>query len=238
MPISFRFRLIPFIVSLLLVSLGIALAQWQTRRAEQKEMLAAQSAERLHLPSVVLTAKTADADLQVFRKLKLSGRFISEWPLYLDNRPLQGKAGLYVLMPFKLKDSNRYVLVARGWLARDPHDRLHVPAIVVPEGEVVLEGMLRDKLDRVMQLGQQDIVKPGSMLQNLDVALLAQQTGWDFYPFVLEQTSVAADGLSRDWPLPSTGSEKHRAYAFQWYALALMAFLFFIITGFRRGKRQ
>jgi len=39
----------------------------------------------------------------------------------------------------------------------------------------------------------------------------------------------------RDWPPPSLGVEKHRAYAFQWYALALMALLFFLVTGSRRG---
>jgi len=31
--------------------------------------------------------------------------------------------------------------------------------------------------------------------------------------------------------------EKHRGYAFQWYALAAMAFIFFVVTGIRRGKK-
>ncbi len=238
MPISFRFRLIPFIASLLLVSLGIALAQWQTHRAEEKENIAAESAARMQMPALVLTAKTMLADVQAFRTLRLSGQFVKEWPLYLDNRPLQGKAGLYVLMPFRLAGSSKYVLVARGWQQRDPQDRMHVPAIPSPVGEIVLQGVVRDRLDRVMQLGQAEEIKPGSMLQNLDVTHIAKQTGWDFYPFVLEQVSAADDGLSRDWPQPSAGADKHRAYAFQWYALALMAFLFFVITGFSRGKRR
>ncbi|MFZ6872104.1 SURF1 family protein [Undibacterium sp. Di27W] len=236
MPISFRFRLIPFIACLLLASLGIALAQWQTHRAQEKENLAAQMTERQHLPALILNAQTPSGQLQAFRKLQVSGQFIREWPLYLDNRPLQGKAGLYVLLPFKLADSNKYVLIARGWHPRDARDRMHVPDIPVASGPVVLEGMLREKLDRVMQLGQADLVKPGSLLQNIDVDALAKQTGWDFYPFVLEQTTVVNDGLSRDWPMPSAGADKHRGYAFQWYALALMAFLFFVVTGFRRGK--
>ncbi|MCH8621358.1 SURF1 family protein [Undibacterium sp. TS12] len=236
MPISFRFRLIPFIASLLLVSLGVALAQWQTRRAEEKEIIAAQLAERMHLPVQQLKPDSAAGEIKAFRKLKVRGQFIAEWPLYLDNRPLQGRAGLYVLMPFKLEGSNKYVLVARGWQPRDAHDRLHVTAISAAAGEVMLEGLVRDKLDRVMQLGQPETVKPGSLLQNLDIDMLIKQTGWDFYPFVLEQTSAADDGLSRDWPLPSAGADKHRGYAFQWYALAVMAFLFFVVTGFRRGK--
>lgn len=236
MPISFRFRLIPFIASLLLISLGIALAQWQTHRAEEKETLAAQMAERQHLPALALNAQTPPGQLLAFRKLQISGQFIREWPLYLDNRPLQGKAGLYVLMPFKLANSSKYVLIARGWHPRDARDRMHVPDIPVPGGQVMLEGILRDRLERVMQLGQAEAVKPGSLLQNIDVEALAKQTRWDFYPFVLEQTSLENDGLAREWPMPSAGADKHRGYAFQWYALALMAFLFFVVTGFRRGK--
>lgn len=236
MPISFRFRLIPFIASLLLISLGIALAQWQTNRAQVKESLAAQMTERQQLPALALNAQTLPEQILPFRKLQLTGQLIREWPLYVDNRPLQGKAGLYVLMPFKLAGSSKYVLIARGWHPRNGRDRMQMPDVPVPTGQIVLQGMMRDKLDRVMQLGQAEIVKPGSLLQNVDVEALAKQTGWDFYPFVLEQTTSFEDGLLRDWPQPSMGADKHRGYAFQWYALALMAFLFFVVTGIRRGK--
>jgi cytochrome oxidase assembly protein ShyY1 len=44
--------------------------------------------------------------------------------------------------------------------------------------------------------------------------------------------------LLRVWPSPSSGIDKHRGYAFQWYALAAMAILFFVITGFRSGSKQ
>jgi cytochrome oxidase assembly protein ShyY1 len=47
----------------------------------------------------------------------------------------------------------------------------------------------------------------------------------------------AGDGLVRDWPAPSLGIERHRGYAVQWYALALMAVIFFVVTGLRRGKK-
>jgi len=42
-------------------------------------------------------------------------------------------------------------------------------------------------------------------------------------PWIVLQTSAAADGLVRDWPLPAAGIERHRGYAFQWYALAALA---------------
>jgi cytochrome oxidase assembly protein ShyY1 len=48
----------------------------------------------------------------------------------------------------------------------------------------------------------------------------------------------APEALLRDWPAPALGADKHKGYAFQWYALAAMAVLFFVFTGLRKsGKR-
>lgn len=62
---------------------------------------------------------------------------------------------------------------------------------------------------------------------------------------MLEQSAPAkaaagADdtAMVRDWPAPALGVDKHRGYAFQWYALALMAFLFFVVTGFKGNKQR
>jgi cytochrome oxidase assembly protein ShyY1 len=75
-------------------------------------------------------------------------------------------------------------------------------------------------------------------VQNIDPAQFAQASGMKLKPFFIEQSGPGADGLVRNWPAPSTGVEKHQGYAFQWYALAVMALLFFVITGFRRGTNQ
>lgn len=238
MPISFRLRLWPLLAAVLLICLGIALGQWQIRRAVEKENTARQIQQRAQWPLLTLRDDTAPQDVVPFRRLQLRGEFIDGWSLYLDNRPLHGKAGFYVLMPLRIEGSRRHVLVARGWQARDPLQRTRLPALVTPSGNVALEGMVRDRLDRAMQLGQADSVQPGGIVQNLDLDSLAKASGLQFYPFVVEQTSDLADGLQRDWPMPSSGADKHRAYAFQWYALAAMALLFFVVTGFRRGKHR
>jgi cytochrome oxidase assembly protein ShyY1 len=81
-------------------------------------------------------------------------------------------------------------------------------------------------------------LKPGAIVQNAEIADIGRAAGIALQPFVVEQTSDAADGLVRDWPRPSSGADKHRGYAFQWYALAATALLFFVVTGFRRGKKS
>jgi surfeit locus 1 family protein len=235
MPISFRFRLIPCVATVLIALSGLNLGLWQTHRAQEKQNIEYQMQLKMQEPALDWRADKPQS-VPAYTKLRVSGEFIQDWPLYLDNRSMRGLSGRYVLMPFRT-DGGTYVLIARGWVPRDPKNRLMLPSLSTPRGRVQLEGIVRDKPDRVMQLGQVDIPKPGAILQNLELSDLATQTGFSFSPFLLEQTSATEDGLIREWPLPSAGIEKHRAYAFQWYALSVMACLFFIFSGIRRGNR-
>jgi len=241
MPIRFRFSWVPFIAVAIVVAIGIALGNWQSRRAQEKDAIEAVLQSRGAQAVAELGATPVDAAAMEFRRVRLRGRFVREWPLYLDNRPQERRAGFYMLMPFKIAGTNNAVLVARGWLPRDPVDRARLPAIPTPEGEVEIEGSIRGRPAQVFQFGASAPLKPGAIVQNVTVAEFAAASGMALLPFIVEQGGSAGDGgdgLVRDWPRPSYGADKHRGYAFQWYGLAAAAFLFFIVTGFRRGTKQ
>lgn len=238
MPFIFRFRLIPFIATVLLVALGVSLAQWQTRRAAEKIGMAAQLSAQQSQAVLDLKTLVAHPEQMEYRRVRVKGEFLEDWPVYLDNRPHNGVAGFYLLMPFKIAASHLHVMVARGWFARNAGDRTIMPSITTPHGLIEIEGIARNDIGRVMQLGAVTPPTPHAIVQNLDIAAFSTASGLKMQPLVVEQTGAASDGLARDWPLPSIGVERHRAYAFQWYALAAMAFLFFVVTGFRREKKQ
>jgi surfeit locus 1 family protein len=235
----FRFRPIPFVATVLLVALGVVLGQWQDRRADEKLARQAMVTERASGAPFVLDGSLRPAAEMAYRKVAVAGEFVGSFPLFLDNRPQNGKVGFYLLMPFKIAGSNTHVLVARGWLPRytGEHDRL--PEFGTPAGTVVLEGIARPALGKVMQLGDPPAIKPNAILQNIEPAQFAAATGMTVQPFFIEQggTPDASEKVVRDWPAPALGADKHKGYAFQWYALAVMALLFFIITGFRRGNQ-
>ena len=69
------------------------------------------------------------------------------------------------------------------------------------------------------------------------MARLAQASGLEIEPFIIEQTGNDKDGLVREWSRPSLGIDKHLGYAFQWVALAATAFLFFVVTGIKRASK-
>ncbi|MES2128607.1 MAG: SURF1 family protein, partial [Pseudomonadota bacterium] len=134
----------------------------------------------------------------------------------------------------RLDGTNVHVLVARGWLPRDPAQRDRIAPYATPSGTVTIDGIVKATMGHVMQLGEAAPLKPGTIVQNIDPAQLARASGLALQPFVLEQGDSRIDTLVRDWPAPNLGVEKHQGYAFQWYALAVMALLFFVITGFKR----
>jgi cytochrome oxidase assembly protein ShyY1 len=239
MRLRFRFRAVPFAATVALVALGVALGNWQTRRAQEKTALQARLEQRANAPALVLDAAAQDPAAAEFRRVVVSGEFVPNWPLYLDNRPLDGRSGFVFLMPFKIAGSHKYVLVERGWLPRDPAGRA-IPQTPTPAGTVTIEGIAVTRPARVMQLGAPPALKPGAIVQNLEVGAFAAASGLDLQPFLIEQTGpgVPGDTLVRKWPAPATDVDRHRGYAFQWYALAAMAFVFFVITGFRSGAKH
>jgi cytochrome oxidase assembly protein ShyY1 len=226
------------VATVLLVALGVSLGNWQQRRAADKIALQHKLGERGAGAPLALGPELVAAAPLEYRRVRVTGEFVGAYPLYLNNRPQDGRAGFYLVMPLKLAGSDTHVLVARGWLPRNSADAAKIAPYATPAGTVTVEGIVKARVGHVMQLGTPEPVKPGAIVQNIDPAQFAQASGLKLQPFFIEQGGPGADGLVRDWPAPSLGVEKHQGYAFQWYALAAMALLFFVITGFRRGTNQ
>lgn len=244
-PTRFRFRWIPFVAMLVIVAIGVSLGNWQQRRAAYKVALQEQLSAAQSAPPLTLRGETFDQGALEFRRVRVTGRFVPEWALYLDNRPYQGRAGFYQLMPFRLAGSPLTVLVERGWFPRDALERTRLPAIPTPAGTVTLDGVARGNAGRVLQLGTAPPLTRGAIVQNVDFHQFIAASGILVLPVIVEQSRATGPGdgdgnlpLLRDWPAPSLGVDMHRGYAFQWYALAATAFLFFVFSGLRRGKNS
>jgi surfeit locus 1 family protein len=75
--------------------------------------------------------------------------------------------------------------------------------------------------------------------QNFDLAVEGKLRAWNQAPFILREVETGAqDGLLRDWAPPTSGVDRHYAYAFQWFALAFAGFLFWLFSGLRQYQGQ
>lgn len=206
------------------IAATVSLGNWQTRRAEQKLALQAQRDAAERAAPVEVSARDLDAlPRRVPVRVKLRGRFLHEHTVWLDNRMMDARAGFLVLTPLQIEGADRAILIMRGFAPRDPADRQRLPAIGAPAGDVEIEGLAIAEPPRLLELGAAPPPGPlPAIWQNLDYATFEQASGRRVARMVVQQTSDTADGLVRHWPRPSAGVEKHRGYAFQWYALAAL----------------
>jgi surfeit locus 1 family protein len=185
----------------------IALGNWQARRADEKRELAAQLEKK---------------------RVAVSGTFLPEYTVFLDNKIRNHRAGYEVLMPLRVDGES--VVVNRGWIEAG-RTRDALPEVRTPAGQVRVEGLVLERLPRVLNLDRQ---ASGKVRQGLDIGAFAAQTGLRLRPYFLEQHSAADDGLLRDWPRPDAGVAMHESYSLQWYSFAALTVILLVALSFRR----
>ena len=241
---SRRFWILAF-AALLVAGGTFSLGQWQLRRAAQKEAVQAAIDSKntlFPLDELSLFAAKNIAD-EIYRKADLRGIWLAGRTIYLDNRPMSGRSGFWVVTPLKLQGTGQVILVQRGWAPRDFADRARLPQVVTPSGVVTVQGRIAPPPSKLYEFKGADA---GPIRQNLDLTAFHAETGLALLEQVsLLQTGAPSEGLLREWAAPNLGVDKHYGYAFQWFGLcALVVFLFAwyqIILPFRallRGQRS
>lgn len=206
------------------------LAFWQLDRASQKlsmqASLEARAAEPV-LDAPGLARRAGDVPAQVYRRARVTGQWLGEDTLFLDNRQMDAKVGFYVVTPLRLAGSTDVVLVQRGWVPRNFGQRTVLPAVASPPGTVAVEGVIAMAPSRLFEFSG---AASGPIRQNLDPTTYGRETGLPLLPIVIVESATpanAGDGLERHWPPPATGVQVHYGYVFQWSAIGVgIAFLY------------
>lgn len=232
--------LLAIVFGMMITVLGVTLAQWQTRRGDAKQALQDAWDAANRAPALAV-AGPEDALVVVTglpRRVRVRGVLDAPGTVYVGNRMHGAAAGFHVLAPLRLADGS-VVLVNRGWIARDSRDPSLLPPLTTPATETVIEGVAVARVPRILELSEVPRPKPPAVWPNLAPDEYTKVTGVAVFPFVVQQTSMADDGLVRDWPRVDTGVGKHRGYALQWYALSALAAgltAFFGVRALRSGR--
>ena len=228
---SARLTLPLLVLALVFGRLGL----WQMERMSEKEELFQQFEN-----APLLTIEQALAREQRFARVEAFGRYDARRHILLDNRILNGRAGVHALTPFSMENGTT-LLVNRGWLPMPP-DRLSLPAVPTPEAALTIRGRLnRMPLDG-LRIGEADVLTADQwpqLVTDLDPQAVAAALGGALAPWILQLSEHDASGFEgRQWKAAVMEPEVHGAYAFQWFSLSAAVVVIWVVLGIRRGRSQ
>lgn len=228
---KFKLTPVPSIVYLLFMALLISLGNWQLSRSSEKAAYLAEQDKRSHLPPLSLTSELpVDIAPIRYRTVELSGKYESGRQFLLDNQIRHGKAGYFVMTPFQPENSDKAVLVNRGWI-ESGLDRTVVPDIALVNPKVKIRGRLNAFPDVGYHLDGAEIPTDSwpSLVQWIDSKVLSEKLGYPLANYQIELDPTEDQGYLREWHIAAAiPPEKHVAYAVQWYGLALTLTALFI----------
>jgi surfeit locus 1 family protein len=209
---TFQFWIVT-LSALAVASLTFGLGIWQLDRAALKEKIS--SAQRQQTPE------------------SLTGQWATEHSIYLDNRQMntpsgQALQGFYVVTPLFI-NAQDFVLVQRGWIARDFQNRRRLQSVQTPTGPVSLMALrMADPVvpDIYQNESASDYLREKPITQYVKLVhfqqALPQARYLGMWRQIEDGATNSSDGLKRHWPETASGVAKHHAYAFQWFALCAL----------------
>ncbi len=207
---------------MLVFSSLIKLGFWQIDRAlekEQRQQHISELSQRqaLSLAQVLTLSGLQDGinDLPI----QLKGDFVGDKIFLLDNQPNKSRLGYRV---YQIIESNGdAILVNLGWV-QGSIDRNILPEVSPITGQHTITGHVRE-VEVGIQLQAQNLTNPSWPLrvQQIELDKFSQLIDKKLLPFVVYLDKKETIGYIKNWQPIVMPPEKHRAYAFQWFSLAL-----------------
>jgi cytochrome oxidase assembly protein ShyY1 len=203
------------------------------RASEKAELSAAWEARQQQAPVPIADLWDASAAELAYRSVRLRGHFLENEYFLLDNRILRGRFGYEVLGIMKLEAVDDLVLVNRGWIAGDPA-RMELPQVPLVAGEVAVAGTVYVAPGAPYLLAEQQL-QPGwpKLLQAVEMdkitTALAELDAGPVFPYPVRLAQGQPGALQVDWQVVNVSPDKHRAYAAQWFTMAAVLLIFYLL---------
>ena len=235
----FKPNLIPTIIFLLVLPILLNLGFWQLDRAEEKRTLIELFQQQIELGPLAITDNLKADEKLNYRTAKIAGKYDLAKQIFIDNKIHQGKTGVYVLTPFKLKNSEYSILVNRGWVPM-VIDRSSLPKIKTAQQELTLNGKIKISTEKPFTVGKQFQSNKGwpALMQWINILEIEKKSGLKLLPYIFLLDEKEKSGFVRNWKPVVMLPEKSTSYAVQWFSLALALTIIYIVVNLRKEKES
>ncbi len=217
--------------------LFVYLGHWQWNRGNAREAAWSQFARGTD-KVVPLNAERL-ADLPLFQRVRVEGRFDAARQFLLDNRSYEGRAGYEVLTPLQ-RTNGTVALVDRGWVPFSGlRDRL--PGVAIHNlAAVTVTGRVADLPSAGLASGRAPPSAQGpwpKVTSFPTMGELSQAFDQPLDSHILLLDSRDPDGYVRDWHPPGLEPSRHWSYAIQWWSFAVVLGVLWFRLSLRRPPK-
>ncbi|OUR60722.1 hypothetical protein A9Q74_12190 [Colwellia sp. 39_35_sub15_T18] len=220
-----KFNWLWLVATVLVFSALVKLGFWQGARALEKEQrllniekLTTQKAISLAQVVALANKNNVYADINDF-PVFIAGEFDKNQVFLLDNQVSKGRLGYRA---YQVAVTGNYaVLVSLGWV-QGSISRQELPEVAALDGQHQFNGNVR-LIEVGILLQEQEFaqVQWPLRVQQIELDKFSALIGHQLLPFVVYLDKNELLGFEKNWQPIVMPPEKHRAYAFQWFSLAL-----------------
>ncbi|MEE4360430.1 MAG: SURF1 family protein [Pseudomonadales bacterium] len=228
-------RLSLFVLAFL--PLLIVLGTWQLGRADEKARIEAEDRLRAAEAPIDLEGFLASGpDARDLTRVQVLGEILRTRVFLLDNRTWQGRTGYEVVAPVAF-DAATAVLVNFGWVPA-PARRAELPEILLPPGRVRITGRALLAPDQTPVFDSAPETGWPRRVQRIDASVLEPLVeDRALLPFLVVADADAPGAQQYVWQPVRMSADRHRAYAAQWFGLALVLVVGWIAASLQRPAR-
>ena len=239
---SFQFSstILILVSAVFLVAVFAGLGRWQLDRMYEKLIIEDQYQERSNQEYQALETTITNPEEWRYRKVYITGKWLVEKQLLLDNQVRNKQAGYNVITLFKT-DDGQHILIDRGWLPLVNSAREILPDVSFSssnesekiKGQFYVPFKSNLKVDKKwFQAKTWPTVIP-----ELDFPVIQSLLGVPLEKYVIRMSSDDRPGYLRTWKTMPFSSDKHLGYVIQWFALALTVFIVLVVVNTKRIKK-
>jgi surfeit locus 1 family protein len=216
------------IFAIVFFSLGI----WQIERGQTKTQIMSEFENKLTKEPIYLNAESKKWD-----RVLVSGKWESKKQLLIDNVIHQGIAGYKVLTPLRIDETNKLILVDRGWIKQNKF-RDHLPDIQLPDDFESVSGTLEQpELGLVLS---DELISDNwpKISQTKNVEVISKAYTEEIFPMILLADPLLKNSLEYIKITPTNMTPiKHYGYSSQWFLMFIVLCFMYIWYGLSRNAK-
>ena len=214
--------------ALLFFSLGV----WQIERGQSKMKILNEFEENFKKTPEYLNEQSGKWD-----RVYVEGKWDNSEQILIDNSVNRGIAGYKVLTPFRINETNKIILIDRGWIKQNKY-RNELPNIEITTLNETVSGIL--ELPELGLVLSDDLVSKEwpKISQSKNLEVLSKEYDESIYPFILLADPILKNSLEYIKIVPTNMTPiKHYGYSAQWFLMFIVLCFMYIWYGYKRNAK-